>query len=281
MTFEHVPPRAALNDCPAVGKHILELINKDPDNYLDSKGYKYQRGVGAYTLCSKCNSNTGTWYGGAFAEWARQSLDILKHTKGSPSLYYRFHIYPLRVIKQIICLFFSINNDLFRCNHQDLVKFVLNKNECHLNPGIQILAYFNVGPHTRFVGGTSIAKMGGVSPNEMSRDTMDNLLSKYQHDYAKSRSLSEIAFPPLGYVMSFSSERLDNQLFDISFFAKYRYDDRVPIPLLLPVHPVYTCYPTDYRSREQIRRDFEENSQIEKEIQEGKQGVVKPAEPSL
>ena len=97
LTFEHVPPKAAFNNCPVVGKHILELINKDPDNYLDGKGHKYQRGVGAYTLCSKCNSNTGGWYGGAFAEWAHQSLNILTDAQESSTLCCRFHIYPLSI----------------------------------------------------------------------------------------------------------------------------------------------------------------------------------------
>ena len=270
LTFEHVPPRAAFNDCPVVGKHIIDLINKDPDCYFDSKGHKSQRGAGAYTLCKKCNNNTGTWYGTAFAKFAHQSLDILKHTRGLPSLYYPFRIYPLRVIKQIITMFFSVNSDLFRLNHPDLVKFVLNKHERYLSPGIRILVYFNLSPHARFAGGTSISTTE-IDPNEVSIETMDDALNQYRRDYAKSLYSSEIAFPPLGYVLSFGLESLDSKLADISFLAKYRYDDWTSIHLKLPVFPVNTWYPGDYRSKEQLRRNFEKNSQIEKENHERKQ----------
>ena len=134
LSFEHVPPRAAFNDCPAVGKQFSELINKNPNDYFEEKGEVSQRGpVGGYTLCEECNNNTGAWYGTEFAKWAHQGMDILEYTYSSPSLYYRFHIFPLRVLKQIICMFFSITDDLFACNHPDLVRFVLNKNECYLN----------------------------------------------------------------------------------------------------------------------------------------------------
>ena len=100
---------------------------------------------------------------------------------------------------------------------------------------------------------------------------MDNALNQYQRDYSKSLYLSEIAFPPLGYVLSFGLESLDNELTDISFFAKYPYDDWTSLHLKLPVFPVHTWYPGDYRSKEQIRNNFEENTQIEKEIQKRKQ----------
>ena len=256
LSFEHVPPRAAFNDCPAVGKQIFELINKNPDNYFEKKGRISQRGVGAYTFCEECNNNTGGWYGTAFAEWARQSMDILEYAHGSPSLYYRFRIFPLRVVKQIICMFFSITDDLFGCNHPDLVRFVLNKNERHLNPDIRIFAYYNVGPHGRYIGGASIEKM---RPDEINRDTMDDIIHKTESDFAKSRLLSEIACIPLGYVMNFGSEAPDNRLLDISFFAKYAYDDYTPIELQLPVLPIYTYFPGDYRSREQVHQDAEAN----------------------
>ena len=265
-----MPPEAAFNNHRVVGKHIFELINKDPDYYFDGKGHISQRGAGVYTLCEKCNPNTGAWYGDAFANFAHQSLDILKHVKGQPSLYYPFRIYPLRVIKQIITMFFSINKDQFRFSHPDLVKFVLNKNERYLSPDIQIFVYFTLGPHARYAGGTSISAIE-INPDEIGRDMLDDMLNQYQRDYPKSHYSSEIAFPPLSYVLSFGLEPLDNELTDISFFAKYPYDDWTSLHLKLPVNPVHTLYPGDYRSKEQLRRNFEENTQIEKEIQKGKQ----------
>ena len=254
LSFEHIPPRAAFNNCPAVSKQLFELINKHPDNYLKEKGKKSQRGFGAYTLCEACNNNTGGWYGTAFAEWAHQGMDILEYAYRVPLLYYNFRIFPLQVLKQIICMFFSINDDEFACNHPDLVKFVLNKNERHLKSDIRIFAYYNIGPHGRYIGGASIEK---IRPDEIDRDTMENLIRRIQSDHAKSRVLSEIACIPLGYVMTFGSEKPDNRLVDISAFAQYRYDEYVSIPLRLPVLPVTTYFPGDYRNREQVHRDAE------------------------
>ena len=268
LSFEHVPPEAAFNDCPVVGKHIVDLINKDPEYYFDENGHKSQRGAGAYTLCEQCNSDTGSWYGDAFANFASQSLNILQHAEGYSilhRLYCLFHIYPLRVIKQIITMFFSVNDDLFGDNHPELVKFILNKNERYLSPDFRILVYFNSSPRGRYIGGVSMTKM---SPDEINMNTLENLQRKIESEHVKSRLLSEIAFPPLGYVMSFNSEQLDKQLYDISFFTKYRYDDCRSIPLKLPVFPVHTWFPADYRSPEQVQRDFEQNSRVERENSE-------------
>ena len=173
LSFEHVPPEAAFNDCPAVGKQFSDLINKNPDNYFEEKGEVSQRGVGGYTLCEACNSKTGGWYGTAFAKWAHQGMDILEHAYRTPQLYYHFRIFPLRVMKQIICMFFSITDDLFAWNHPDLVEFVLNKNQRHLNPDIRIFSYYNVGPHGRYIGGTSIESM---RPDKINRNTLENIL---------------------------------------------------------------------------------------------------------
>lgn len=256
LSFEHVPPRAAFNDRPAVGKLFSELIDKNPDNYFEEKGRISQWGYGDYTLCEECNNNTGGWYGTAFAEWAHQGMDILEHAHRAPLLYYNFRIFPLRVMKQVICMFFSITDDMFAFNHPDLVKFVLNKNERHLNPDIRIFAYYNTGPHGRYIGGVSIQSM---RPDKINRDMIENIVGQAQSDHERGRALSEVACIPLGYVMAFGSEAPDDRLTDISSFAKYRYNDYRSIPLRLPVLPVYSKYPADYRNREQIERDAEAN----------------------
>ena len=97
-------------------------------------------------------------------------------------------------------MFFSVNDDLFRGNHPELVKFILDKNERYLSPDFRILVYFNNSPRGRYIGGVSMTKM---SPDEINPDTMENLHDKIESEHAKSRLLSEIAFPPLGYVMTF------------------------------------------------------------------------------
>jgi 5-methylcytosine-specific restriction endonuclease McrA len=76
LSFEHVPPQAAFNNAPAVGYTMDEHLRAEGDLAL-MRGEKSQRGVGAFTLCIKCNNDTGAWYGTELRrmgkEWIRNS----------------------------------------------------------------------------------------------------------------------------------------------------------------------------------------------------------------
>ncbi len=244
LSFEHIPPKKAFNNCRIEHyNYFMGIAQGNYDNQIS------QRGLGGYTLCESCNSKTGSWYGGAFVEWACQSMNILKYTSNRPSLYYRFRIFPMRVIKQIACMMFSVNISEFRCYHQDLVRFVLNKEERHLDPNIKFFAFFNAEGF-RMSGG--VVK---VKTNNFNMDSLENLeesIDKMRTKVKTHQVLSELSFPPLGYVLTFDSEPPDPRLIDISYFAKYQYKDKCPIELHLPVLPVDSPYPTDYRSRQEI-----------------------------
>lgn len=229
LSFEHVPPKAAFNDRPVVNANIEMLIKKEAD--LDSfTGKTNQRGAGGYTLCEKCNSLTGTWYGPAYVEWIYQVSRVLLFSKGGPSLYYLYRIFPLRVIKQIICMFFSANGEKFREAQQNLVRFVLNKEDRFLDPAIHIFCFYSPSARSR---------QSGVS----------GVLNIETHSH---KIISEIVFPPMGYVMSLNQEIPDERLFDISFFSMYRYNDWKEFGLRLPTLPIYTYFPGDYRSRKEV-----------------------------
>ena len=150
--------------------------------------------------------------------------------RGKPTLYYQFRIFPLRVIKQIACIFFSSNGPGFRAVHPDLVKFVLNREARYLKPAIRIYAYYNLSP---------VSRQSGVA-------SLLNIEKQQGHTF------SEIAYLPLGYVMTLESTVPDDRPVDISFFANYRYDEWKEFSFQLPVLPVYTYYPADYRNREEV-----------------------------
>ena len=80
----------------------------------DLQGKIQQTGSGAYTLCDKCNNDTGTWYADAYVKWAEQAMRLLMAARGQPPLEYPFHLHRLRVLKQIVCMFFSVNNPRFQ-----------------------------------------------------------------------------------------------------------------------------------------------------------------------
>lgn len=156
LSFEHVPPRSAFNDHPIFVANIKELIGNWDGELRSIKGKVHQLGAGDYTLCEKCNSDTGAWYGNAFADWAYQAFQVLTSARGEPSLYYNFRVFPLRVIKQIVCMFFSSNGPDFRTVHPDLVKFVLDREARHLKPSIRIYTYYNLAPVSRQSGVASL-----------------------------------------------------------------------------------------------------------------------------
>lgn len=252
MSYEHVPPRSAFNKCPAVQVPAVQLIGKNPlTDYRSQKGKYRQQGIGAYTLCKKCNSTTGGWYGTAYAEFAKQGMEYLKPTEKPTLLYYPFRIYPLRVIKQVVCMFLSVRDVEIGRDHQEVVKFVLDRDRRYLNPEIRIFAYLNLGGHGRFMGSVGRSE---INPNGLTVHDAEAMQSAANRAFSEGRVMSEVSLRPLGFLMSFDSKPPDVRLVDISYFSRYGYNESHAMQLKLPALPVWTMYPGDYRTLEEIER---------------------------
>lgn len=233
LSFEHVPPRAAFNNRPMLLYRLQQVMGTHPEHL--PKGRTSQRGAGAYTLCERCNNLTGRWYGRWFVEWVYQGMNFMAAGRGQdPLVYVPFHILPLRVIKQVVCMFFSCNGDGFQRKQPELVRFVLDKHHRHIPPQFRIYAFYNL---------TDRPRKSGIAGQ----------LSVFGHQNV----FSEVAFPPIGYVMTLDSPPPDKRLADITYFADYGYDDYRAIPLRMPVLPVYSWYPADYRDKETYLRGWE------------------------
>src|SRR5579871_2531124 len=126
LSWEHVPPKAAFNKYPVVRATIEQMLT--PGEWDGTSGTVQQRGSGAYTLCEKCNNNTGTWYGTEYAEWAKQGLERLLRVphEDCDHLAVSFRGRPLRFLKQVITMSFSANGESFADIHPELVRFVLD-----------------------------------------------------------------------------------------------------------------------------------------------------------
>ena len=236
LSFEHVPPSSAFNDRP-----IVRLVGERGVTTLDSlssaRGPTNQRGAGDYTLCQRCNNDTGAWYASAYGDWAYQGIQLIEHAEKAPSLYHIFRMFPLRLIKQIFCMFFSRNRLDFCVAHQDLVRFVLNKDRKYADPSLRVFAYFNAAP--------------------MFRDSA--LLGQIDFNAGGSHIYSEVAFPPFGYILTPDGKSLDNRLADISFFSRYSYNEWTDVALRLPAFHLFTDIPGDFRSRDEVLKDVEGN----------------------
>ena len=80
LSFEHVPPKAAFNHRRILHTAFEKILAAQ--NLDDVRGTFQQRGAGAYTLCEKCNNDTGSWYSGAYADWAHQAMCVVISTGG-------------------------------------------------------------------------------------------------------------------------------------------------------------------------------------------------------
>ena len=233
LSFEHVPPRAAFNNKRieiAGGEEILSEEQRSGYRLDKLRGKIHQRGMGAFTLCPDCNNRTGSWYGPAYIDWAVQGAMLLAKAGAEPTLAYPYWVFPLRVFKQILCMFFSCNGPDFRDAHPDLARFVLDRDRVYIDTSIRVFAYLHP---TGTVRKTGIASMLNLARHEV-------------------RVLSDLAFPPFGYLMTVDSEPTDDRLVDLSFFARFRPDDFKDLFLRLPVLPVSTYFPGDYRTREEV-----------------------------
>jgi hypothetical protein len=232
LSFEHVPPEKAFNSRPVVLRPFAEMLKYGLDD-PQPRGEIQQRGMGGYTLCERCNTLTGHWYGNAFIEWCYQGLDILIRAEGRPSLIYLNHVLPLRVIKQVVTMFFSACGPEFRDGCEELVDFVLNPERRYLPPEFGFYVYYNIEGTYRY-------------------SSMATLVKLYEDRYSE---FSEITFPPYGYVMTFDSPPPDPRLYSISHFARYDYDEFRTFGMKLPMLPTFLSMPGDYRTRDQIEID--------------------------
>lgn len=222
LTFEHIPPRAAFN------RFNLRLY--DFWDYFLNNNTRYkqaQKGAGKYSLCASCNNLTGEWYGAAYAEFAVQGLAYSKR-KAQGLLYVPYTIYPLRVLKQIVSCFASVNGPSW-CQHEPMIRnFLLDPYERRFPSNIDIRMYMQAKGKSKF----------------------DGVIGQIDTITGERFIGSEWAYPPFSYICvydkKYTNHRALNDLYPILSFLNYSYDERRIVYLNIPRRP---CNPTtlDFR----------------------------------
>jgi len=235
LSFEHVPPKAAFNNAPVLHSRYDQIdarVNLDnpPANII-------RKGIGAHALCEECNNKTGHWYGGAYSDFAKHVMDFLNKDRNASAITLSYKIFPLRIIKQVVCLFFSVNGRGLGLLKSELVDFVLDKHSQNLPVGIRVYAFSTLSERSRT---HSFNIRRGINHSE----TMSTFYS------------SEVVSSPLGFVMTIDSVPPCYDLYDISYFAQFGYEDQQCLSVEFLVKTVYSSYPCDYRTKEQIDYDF-------------------------
>jgi len=242
LTFEHIPPRAAFNDKRVFEADIQALIDeKWMPTGAPEKGRVQQQGVGRHSLCGPCNSKTGSWYGSSYVDWSRQAMRILSRSGGNLTLAYPYKVFPLRIIKQICAMFFSACGPGLGQRFPNLVRFVLNRTQQNMPSGLSVYAYLYHPTES-----TAFRQSGMTGVVDLSEPP-------------KTYRFSEIAFPPFGFILTTDRMPINLDLTNISYFAGYPFHIRPAMFVKLPVLPVTSWLPGDFRTVDEIQRSVNQN----------------------
>jgi hypothetical protein len=139
-----------------------------------------------------------------------------------------------------------ISGPAFQKHQPDLVRFVLNKESRDFPNHIRIYAFYTFSNRMRMAGVSGVIRGLGTS-------------------HSSTHVFSEITFPPFGFVLAFADQPPPEAGFcEIAGFSQFRYMDwRGGISMKLPLMPIYTGFPGDYRTREKTLADFAENKRLE------------------
>jgi hypothetical protein len=231
LTYEHVPPRVTFN------KHTrYKIINfmdyvKVP-NPLDVnfKGKIEQSGLGYYTLCKSCNNFLGTTYVPSYQKYTNSFIEFAKKTQYNAFQLTMHRFEALKVLKQVVSMFLSINDETFSINNRELANFVLNQESQELPPCYRIFTYLNTEGEYRHI---PISVRGDLK-------TGNTILG------------SEFAFPPLGHVLTvdFNGKLLVHQ--EITSFKQFRNSDLATVEINIYRLPTYLPFLLDYREKPTI-----------------------------
>lgn len=213
LTFEHIPPRAAFNYFNLKVYDFLEVILHNNTRYKAA-----QKGAGIFSLCSSCNNLTGEWYGAAYAEFVSQGMTYY-HRQSQGLLKVPYTIYPLRVLKQIISCFASVNGPQWCQQNPAIKQFLLDPRERYFPPEIDIRMYMQ--EKTRM-------KLNGIT-GQMNVFTGEHFVG------------SEWGYPPFSYICvcnrTNTNYRVLNELYSVRQFLQYDYDERAKVYLNIPRKP--------------------------------------------
>ena len=214
LSFEHVPPEAAFNDQRVLEADIHRLIGGDLIAELEKPTGKFnQRGSGKFTLCDRCNTSTGGWYGRSYVHFAKQVFPLCHTVQPGTTVVIECPIRPLDVFKQMLVLFCSASPPSFAQKHPGLVRYLLNP---EARQGVSDLRVF-----------ISLYDLNNSKASRQSGLTGRIDLT------GQSVVFSEISFPPFNLVMSASGGSPDAALFEITWFKEFahRQEHRVRLTL--------------------------------------------------
>lgn len=248
LTWEHVPPKATPNRRTHTRITLEQAIYRRPDE--QPKGVQEQGGLQVLAYCVDCNRRFGQLYVPALLEWYKGGRYMLRQIveKGYNGAHFGAKdVYPLRILKSVVAMFLAINPKQFRFEPEGeaLAAFVNDQFAQGLPRDVRIFTYFN--------------KAGALRRNPVSTILQNVFRGVSVEDWEVLR-LSEISYPPYGFLMVLGSTRgVDPRLFDMSFFGDFGYDEKADIDANMPLLDTHIGpLANDYSSEAEWRARFNE-----------------------
>lgn len=196
------------------------------------------------TLCRKCNSKTGSRYGGPYADFVRQFSESAHIT----TLDGREHlalarVRPARLAKQIISMFIAAQPRALPQNIDWLRRFVLDRDAVLSAPSgsedVRIFLYRNCSRLGRVVPVTSICELFAPGPVE-----------------DRSAIFSEVSWPPVGLVLCLHGGQwlARRGLLDISDWGMQSFDAIEDLRVVVQTFTIETDHPLAFGPARDVER---------------------------
>jgi hypothetical protein len=234
LSFEHVPPEAAFNDQRVMESDIQRLIGGDLIKEMEQPtGKTNQRGAGKYTLCERCNNNTGVWYARSYVRFVKQLYYLSSGVPAGTTVVVECPIRPLNIFKQILVMFCSASPPSFAQAHPRLVRYLLNPESREADDQRVFMSLYDIV-------NSKAARQSGLT-------------GRIDMEEGSSHVYSEISFPPFNLVMSVSGGCPDPRLFEVTWFKEFEYQEQTTVRLVLNNLAVNSYFPGDYRTLEELK----------------------------
>jgi len=235
LTYEHVPPKVTFNKHTRF-KSISFMDYLKEHNPLEAnfKGKIEQGGLGFYSLCRRCNNFLGSTYVTDYQKYSNSFIEFAKKEHLN-AFEFRMHEFKaLNVFKQILSMFFSINDETFSRNNRDLADFILDPNSRNFPNRFRLFNYLNTEGGLRNL---PIMAFGNISSGEIVLGT-------------------EMAFPPLGHVLTIDFKGSIPYQQEITSFNESEPDMKIDFGFRIYRLPTYLPILLDYREKEIINKSL-------------------------
>ena len=266
LTKEHVPPERAFND-QAYYLHYVDEMDKADRIQWESRE-ENTNGIYLFTLCSKCNNQTGYRYGRDYVGFVRTVEPFVRPENANQTVGVAMaDFFPLRVVKQAISMILSTSQPTSFDQHKIVgapgtQRSSLSGIEINLpdKPALsriydELRLFVRYRDRTELPNSVKLYVFAGIGPIGFRTGVF------FWADIVKKSGVcaAVTGFTPIHWVLVFDGD-LSDQLLDVTEWSNYAFKDRCTKTVQMPCYWFVGKYPLDFRSPEELYESNFRNS---------------------